>query len=284
MVNMTPPPEGIQDPLVYNYLYQLQELLALTMQSAEAAGTAAGGEAPAATSAAVDTKLQEQYQYLKSLIIKTADEVERHTQIDLSGLRELIENLGDLVETDNAALMAIRSDYVARSEFGEYRETVDQQLIAHGDSMEQQVHMLEQVSAEAEAVSADFAAYKIETGGYIRSGIVGRREDGTPIIGIAVGQALKVETDSEGNEVTEEVELSDGRVVQCHVVKRESFRAIYAADELSFWSDEQKVAYVSNNQLYITDVVALRSLQVGRWSVRDEGSVGLVIKWIGGEA
>lgn len=284
MVKMMPPPEGVKDPLVYNYLYQLQEYLKVMIQNP---GTGLGGveaaqETGSTVGKAVEKELQDQYQALKALIIKTADEVEKKTQIDLSGLRELIENLGELVETDNATLMAIQSDYVAKSEFGEYQEQINQTLIAHGDSLEQQLRMVEQVSANVDAVSADFTAYRIETEGYIRSGIVGRRDDGTPIIGIAIGQDLKVETDAQGNEVTEEVDLGDGRTMTCRIVKQESFRAIYAADELSFWNGEHKVAYMSGNQLYITNVVALGSLRVGSWSVKDEGSAGLVFKWIGG--
>ena len=51
-------------------------------------------------------------------------------------------------------------------------------------------------------------------------------------------------------------------------------------NRLSFWQDEVEVAYMSNRQLYITNVVALDSLQVGKWLVETKN--GFAIKWIGG--
>ena len=64
------------------------------------------------------------------------------------------------------------------------------------------------------------------------------------------------------------------------VVEQKGFRAIYAADELSFWQDDVKVAYMSNNRLCITDVAALSRLAVGRWELTD-GAFGLTLRWRG---
>ena len=272
MVKLMPPPGGVRDRLVYDYLYQLQEYLAhaSAAEPADAAVRAAGQAAPA--------ELQQQVQNLKALIIKTADTVESHTAIDLSALRSLIDQLGDVVLGDGglrATLLAIQSDYVARGEFGAYSESVAQQLEATAAGLTQYVRYVSDLQAELDAVSADFTAWRIESEGYIRSGIVGYREDDTPIIGIAIGQNLTVLQDAQGNDATVEV---DGVAYQ--VVEQKGFRAVYAADELSFWQDDVKVAYMNNQRLYITDVVALARLTVGRWDVEDTAA-GLTFKWRG---
>lgn len=279
MVNLTPPPAGVQDRLVYDYLYQLQEFLGMALERVRngTEGSAAAVAAQTAATAASEEIVQ-QVNYLKALIIKTANEVESHTQIDLSALRTLIEQLGDVVMGDGglqATLLAIQSDYVARSEFGTYAEQVAQQLDATAAGLTQYIAYVSELAANVDAVSADFNAWRIESEGYIRSGIVGYREDTTPIIGIAIGQNLTVLQDANGDDVTVEI---DG--VGYKVVEQKGFRAIYAADELSFWQDDVKVAYMNNQRLYITDVVALASLRVGKWHVEDTAN-GLVFKWEG---
>ena len=279
MVNLTPPPAGVQDRLVYDYLYQLQEFLGMALERVRngTEGSAAAVAAQTAATAASEEIVQ-QVNYLKALIIKTANEVESHTQIDLSALRTLIEQLGDVVMGDGglqATLLAIQSDYVARSEFGTYAEAVAQQLEATAAGLTQYISYVSELQADLNNVSADFNAWRIESEGYIRSGIVGYREDTTPIIGIAIGQNLTVLQDANGDDVTVEI---DG--VGYKVVEQKGFRAIYAADELSFWQDDVKVAYMNNQRLYITDVVALASLRVGKWHVEDTAN-GLVFKWEG---
>lgn len=275
MVKLTAPPAGVQDRLVYDYLYQLQEYLARVLDAASSPGGAAAAATQAAKSA-VSEELGRQVQYLKALIIKTADTVESRTAIDLSGLRQLIEALGEVIEGDGGLrvqLLALQNDYVAKSEFGTYSEAVAQQLEANAQGLTQYVRYLSELEAGLDAVSADFAAWRVASEGYIRSGVVGYREDDTPIIGIAIGQNLTVLQDADGSDATVTV---DGRAYK--VVEQKGFRAVYAADELSFWQDDRKVAYMSNNQLYITDVTALSSLRLGRWVISDTAD-GLTVKW-----
>ena len=274
MVRLTAPPAGVQDRLVYDYLYQLQEYLAVALDRARDQGASAGAERAAGT---VSAELARQVEHLKALIIKTAHTVESHTQIDLSALRALIESLGDVIEGEGglrATLLAIRSDYVAQSDYGSFSEAVSQQLEATAAGLTQYVDYVSRLQADLDAVSADFSAWAVQSRGYIRSGIVGWREDTTPIVGIAIGQNLTVLQDAQGGDVTVEI---DG--VGYQVVEQKGFRAIYAADELSFWQDDVKVAYMGNRQLVITDVAALSGLRVGSWQIRDDSVNGLVIRW-----
>ena len=280
MVQLTPPPAGVQDRLVYDYLYQLQEYLSGVLSALRPAAREAERQARKASG----EELGRQVQSLKALIVKTADEVEAHTAVDLSRLRALVDRLGDVVEGEaglQVQLLAIRSDYVARSEFGAYSQQTAQQWEAAADALTQHVAYTGELRANVEAVSAAFNAWRVESEGYIRSGVVGWREDESPIIGIAIGQNLTVLQDADGNDVTETVTDPATGAAHCYkVVEQKGFRAVYAADELSFWQDDVKVACMSNNQLTITDVVALSRLTVGRWDVADAAD-GLVIRWRG---
>ena len=117
--------------------------------------------------------------------------------------------------------------------------------------------------ADVEAVDAAFAHYKVDTEGYIRTGIVYYDND-MPVYGVAVGQGL----------MCREV---DGQ----KVVEQSNFRAVFTATRLSFWQDATEVAYVSNNQLYITDITVLGTVCIGEWSV-EAAEGGLAFRWIGG--
>ena len=118
------------------------------------------------------------------------------------------------------------------------------------------------LAANVAAVDAAFSSYRLDTEGYIRTGIV--YYDGpAPVYGVAVGQNL----------TTTEI---DGR----QVVEQNNFRAVFTAQKLSFWQDSTEIAYVSNNRLYITSITVLDSISIGSW--RMESGSGLTFKWIGG--
>lgn len=281
MVKITPPGAKIRekDPVLYDYLYQLQEYLSLmTLNPGSGLGGVETGTAQVTSLGAGGSSgdFHSEYENLKALIIKTADLVEKHTQVDLSGLRQLIDELGDLVSTDYVKILDANRTYVAISDFGTYQEAVRQQLGVYGDSIEQQVKFLAELSD-------DYNTWRTESEGYIRSGIVAYRDDGysTPIIGIAIGQNLTVRKTENGDVEVQQVTI-DGVTHSFNIIEQKGFRAIYAADELSFWIGEKKVAYMSNNKLYITDVVALNSMRAGGWIIRDEGANGLVFKCVGG--
>ena len=187
---MPPSPQGtVQEQLVrqYSYLFQMAQQLNVALGQLESGGTAAPSGGPAAPAAR-----EQQYQTRKSMIVKTADTVQRR---------------------------------------------MDQ-------------------------VSAAFEQYRVETEGYIRTGIV-CYDGAVPQYGVAVGQNL----------TCREV---DGETV----VEQNDFRATFTASKLSFWQDASEVAYVSNNRLYITNITVLEGMSIGEWEISSEN--GLVIRWMGG--
>ena len=231
----------------YAYLFQMAQQLNLALEQLEqaesgtvrAAGAASGGAAAGGTKLAAADR---QYQKLRSMIVKTADQV-RHSREELTA--------------------RLQEEYVAVSDFGSYVASLSAYLEANPEAVTQYYSFFSDLKADVEAVDAAFRHYKVDTEGYIRTGIVSY-DGAVPVYGVAVGQDL----------VCREV---DGQ----QVVEQNNFRAVFTATRLSFWQDATEVAYVSNNRLYITNITVLGSIAIGDWSVEAAES-GLAFRWIGG--
>ena len=166
--------------------------------------------------------------------------------------------------TRNMEQLEVRlsEEYVAASQFGTYVQRLSAYLEANPEALTQYYSFCSDLAANVAAVDAAFSSYRLDTEGYIRTGIV--YYDGpAPVYGVAVGQNL----------TTTEI---DGR----QVVEQNNFRAVFTAQKLSFWQDSTEIAYVSNNRLYITSITVLDSISIGSW--RMESGSGLTFKWIGG--
>ncbi len=249
---MPPYPNGsVQQQLTqqYSYLFQMAQQLNMALSALEGgtvstAGNSArqrksGGAASAAGKAALENA--EQFQNLRAMIVKTAKQVSRN-------MEQLETRLSE--------------EYVASSQFGTYVQRLSAYLEANPEALTQYYSFCSDLAANVAAVDAAFSTYKLDTEGYIRTGIV--YYDGpAPVYGVAVGQNL----------TTTEI---DGQ----QVVEQNNFRAVFTAQRLSFWQDSTEIAYVSNNRLYITNITVLDSISIGHWRM-DSGN-GLAFKWIGG--
>ena len=248
---MPPYPNGsVQQQLTqqYSYLFQMAQQLNMALAALEGGGASAGGgqrkRAGAAASASAADAAQEnneQFQNLRAMIIKTAKQVTRR-------MEQLEVRLGE--------------EYVAASQFGTYVQRLSAYLEANPEALTQYYSFCSDLAANVAAVDAAFSSYRLDTEGYIRTGIV--YYDGpAPVYGVAVGQNLTT-TETDGKKV----------------VDQNNFRAVFTAQKLSFWQDSTEIAYVSNNRLYITNITVLDSISIGSWRM-DSGS-GLTFKWIGG--
>ena len=151
---------------------------------------------------------------------------------------------------------------MAVSDFGSYMEKLNAYIEANPEAITQYYSFYADLQADINTVSAAFSDYRTGTEGYIRTGIV--YYDGeVPVYGVAVGQNLTT-TVTDGEEV----------------VDQNNFRATFTAKKLSFWQDSTEIAYVSNNQLYITNIVVLDSMRLGKWRMATQN--GLAFQWIGG--
>lgn len=250
---MPPRPEGTAQQQLqrqYAYLFQMAQQLNLALDSLEgavggvqSAVSAAADAKPAASGGRTGPTEEEKQQYntLKSLIIRTADEIR--------------------AEMDKLTV-ELEGEYVAVSRFGTYLEQLNSSIQADPSAITQYYRFFSDLQADVETVDAAFHNYRVETEGYIRTGIV-YYDGAVPVYGVAVGQDLAVQ---EIDGVT--------------VVEQKNFRATYTASKLSFWQDATEVAYVSNNRLYINDITVLSGMTVGSWRISTDR--GLVFQWIGG--
>ena len=202
---------------------------------------AAGTSAASSGGRSISEEEKQQYRNLKSLIVRTAREVR--------------------AEMDKAKL-ELAGEYVAVSEFGTYLEKLNSSIQADPAAITQYYSFVSDLQTNEDDVPAAFDNYRVETEGYIRTGIV-YYDGAVPVYGVAVGQDLAV------SEV-------DG----AQVVEQKNFRATFTAEKLSFWQDAVEVAYVSNNRLYISDITVLHGMTVGPWRISTHQ--GLVFQWIGG--
>ncbi len=243
-------PEGsLQEQVTQQYAYLLQMAQQLNLalgQLEEANGGGAGynsarRQAASRTGSGGTEKADEQYETLRSMIIKTAAQVEKTAQELTARLKE---------------------KYVAVSDFGQYIATLNAYLEANPEALTQYYSFASDLKADMEAVDAAFSSYRVDTEGYIRTGIV-YYEGAVPVYGVAVGQGLTCrEVDGE------------------KVVEQSNFRAVFTATRLSFWQDATEVAYVSNNRLYISNISVLGAIGIGQWSI-GTAEDGLVFRWIG---
>ena len=242
---MPPAPNGSPQQMAvaqYAYLFQMAQQLNLALGQLESGGTGAASGGGTSTHQGTGRKESTGYQELKSLIVKTARLVKRQ-----------MEQLSARLE----------GEYVAVSDFGSYVASLSAYLEANPEAVTQYYSFFSDLKANVEAVDAAFRHYKVDTEGYIRTGIVSY-DGAVPVYGVAVGQDL----------VCREV---DGQ----QVVEQNNFRAVFTATRLSFWQDATEVAYVSNNRLYITNITVLGGIAIGDWSVEAAES-GLWFRGIGG--
>lgn len=107
---MPPSPQGtVQEQLVrqYSYLFQMAQQLNVALGQLESGGTAA----PSGGTAAPAAEREQQYQTLKSMIVKTADTVQRRMDqlsAKLTGEYVAASEFGTYVERLNAYLGRIR--------------------------------------------------------------------------------------------------------------------------------------------------------------------------------
>lgn len=251
MTFQEPPRPGgsVQEQLTrqYSYLFQMAQQLNVVLSQLEAETVAAVDKQIAGGEKKQAAQQSAQVQNLKALIVKSADEVRQEM---------------DKLKT------TLSGQYLAQSDFGTYLQHLNATLEADPSSITQYYSFYSQLAADTAAVDEAFSAYRTETEGYIRTGIV--EYDGeTPLYGVAVGQGL----------LTKTVTLANGSTAT--EIEPKQFRSVFTAQKLSFYQDEREVAYLSNQRLYITDAQITGRLYFGdNWEVNHDS--GLTLKWIGG--
>lgn len=219
---------------VRRYLFRLVEQLNGSLNSLTAENFTE--EAAASLGGATKAEITQTQNDLKSLIVKNANEVS---------------------QTIEAITTKLESEYVAASDFGTFRETMENTITETAAGLEQQI------TTQSEVVNQ----YMTATNGYIRQGVVGY-EGLTPIIGIAIGQDIRVT----GAQVT-----TGG--VTYETIDTSQNMSVWTTTKLAFYVSGSEVAYFANDALYVTGIHT-GTVTFPNWVI-DEGN-GLSFRWTGG--
>lgn len=256
--NFSPPP-GLQGDersslrQMHSFLFRLTEQLNAAMQETDrrieqtekATGIRTGTEKGGKTED--NSVMTQQYNDLKSLIIKTANTVRSEM---------------DVVEAQ------LRREYIAKSEWGTYEESLQADFEATAAGVVESYGYESRLDS-LDDMAADFDSYRIETNGYIKRGIIGYDESNVPIIGIAIGQDLKSTTVTIDGEAYEEIDMTRSL-------------ATYTSNRVTFWQNGVEVAWFSNSELVCTTLKIADKIILGDvWEI--SRSNGFAVKWIGGE-
>lgn len=270
---------------LYSYLYSMSEQLNVAIQSINdntvEVTESISGSGYTGNSADRVTAAGGEYESLKALIIKSADEVnntitvlDKQIRQDVDDVYETKDNVDEKVTGAIDDLQKIvASMYVASSEFGTYTEQLNTLEEYTREGRQEQYEYNSALSADMENLKTSFEQYIVETSGYIKYGIV-EYDGAVPCFGIAVGQNLTTET------VT-----VDG--VDYDRILEKDFRAVFTATALKFYMNSTLVAYMSNERLHIVsaevdNISISQQMILGDEWIQYKSADGLIIEYIGG--
>ena len=246
MINLQTPPmlsgtEAQQLIALRSYLFQMSRELNQALNNLDETNFTEGGAARTVVAGGLGkgaaAEVGSQASALKSLIIKNAN---------------IVKSEIDRIETE------LESNYVAVSDFGAYTENIQTELEATAANVTQNINAISQIESE-------YGSYVTSVSGRIVYGIVGYEDDGTPILGVAVGSDLTVTPSESGSEA---------------MVTTSNFASVFTDKKLAFMQGGIEIAYLSNQKLYITEANIVRGLSISdKWNIGT--SKGFTIKWIG---
>lgn len=262
--NITGATEREQLIQVKSYLHQLAEQLQWALQNVDTSNNTsvvmptARSLAPSSGNASGEINAQATFASIKSLIIKSAEIVNAYSEeigLHFDGRYAAQSAFGTFIEDTNAAIEAnstgIKQTYTnIQAIYDPMIQQVQEDLGNATGEIGERISKVEDSVGDAEA-------YIKTTKATIKTGKLEELPDGTVIHGLEIGQ----------------IDEASG------VVNRRYAR--FTADELSFYDDnDDKVAWISNNQLHITEAVVKRKLNIGGYLV--DATNGLAFKWVGG--
>ena len=173
-----------------------------------------------------DKAIVDNYQQLKSLVIKTADYT---------------------AGTGNSKIEEYYGTFVAKSEFGEYKEETNATITQTSTDLTQMYEYAASLGILGNGESdVDITDIETWTQAYIKSGLL-YYDNATPKYGVAVGNVNELVT-IDGHEV----------------INRQNLLATFTADRLSFWQSGNEVAYLSSGSMYFPSAhISGGSIEIG---------------------
>ncbi len=203
----------------------------------------------AASSAASTDRSPQSAAALRSLVVKTADTVQRQVELLAQSLHE---------------------DYLARSDFGEYQEQIDLAIQATARQIVESFDYSARLAA-ADAQLGELSGAMTALRGEIRRGLIRDPETGEQVLGIAVAENLRFT----GETVTEEGLRYD-------VLAPGQTLGLYTATGWQFWCGGSKRGWFdsADGQLHVRSLTDEQELRLGAdWSLTASGGFG--IRYIG---
>lgn len=253
-LTLSPPPRfqgnwESQMRACYTYLYKMQEQLNAALQRMDF-GSVTLADAKKKVGVSQNKAETSKLESLRALIVKNAS---------------LVQKEMDTLKSE------LRGSYVAQSEFGTYLQNISAIIEADPTAISQYYSFVDEIRSELhtglEEAGKALEDYSRGVEGCIRSGTVDYTAEGEPIFGVAVGQNL-----------TEAEVIVDGQPKR-KITNR--FRSVFTAQELAFWQNDCKVAWLSSqsDSLHI-GTADISLLCLGPWEIGHQD--GFYIKWIGG--
>ena len=215
------------------YIYRLTEQLNFSLNTIEGAVRETSGGSPAAAPSAAkseEEKLEGAYDSIKSMIIKSAD---------------VIESLTDKVS------VSLGGAYLAKSEFGTYKEETKATLEANSTG-------ITQLYSYTSNLQSDYADYEVENKSYIKTGLL-YYDDSQPVCGVGVG-LLNATTDANGR----------------RTLDRQNLATTFTAGKISFWGNNTELAYITPSEIYFPEGV------LKAYGAKIEGDITATAGTIGG--
>lgn len=230
-----------------DYLVRMaEELRAVSVQAGNSA-QALSGETVSGVRKSLSAAMADGEAGLKSLIKKTAAVIESHV---------------DSIET------SLQSDYVARSEFGEYTRQASAELSATAEGVTEAYTL-------AESVSQSLSSLSTELQGEIRRGVIRDPETDQDVIGIAISQKLYFEEHG--------LPFVDAGSVFWHRLSPGQSFALYTATGWQYWINGRKVGWFSSqdSSLHFSEAAAEKQIRFGNDWVLEADGTGFGVRFIG---
>lgn len=189
---------------------------------------------------------------LKSLILKTANEVEAYADRQME---------------------TFSSEYVARSEYGVFQQTVQATMETTAQGVAENYDLIQAVTTDVNTL----ADYYEEISGQVVRGIV-RDPEYTPgselhpteyVIGLAISQDIQVSSEVQPGDVNNP---DDGHTYY-YLNSGQTF-GLYTSTGWQFWINGLKVGWYSSldGNLHVASIKIEKTLQMGDWILKQRGT------------
>ncbi len=295
--------------LLKNYLYELNDMLALALSESESqvvervSRAVEKGDDTGKEILRLKKENLNKFAELKNEIIRTADEI-------------CTAYASDIDVTQREILASVGREYLAKADHEEYKNSVDTALSQTADRIEATASATESVTTDFEdfkkhtnaeiKLQADSILSQVEKNFTTRSDaekleerVVSRIIQDEENITESFSQSLKALQDdisSVGGEVSAfvselDVYIRRGKLSEdvygIEIGRSDSgIKARFTNDRLSFYQGASEVAYISGSNLYITRAQVLDYLKIGNstdgYFTFDISSNGLEVRWSDG--